>query len=116
MHHELPARLDLEWYRKQAKELVRAWHERDADAVQRVEEALGDRAHERFRLSDAQWLIASEHGYRSWAEFRRWVQTRDPEPPVGRIGRQRVGLFFHRLITSRGAGIDEDTYRHHPFG
>ena len=29
MHHELPARLDLEWYRKQAKELVRGWRERE---------------------------------------------------------------------------------------
>ena len=54
MHHELPARLDLEWYRKQAKELVRAWRERDPEAVERVEEALGERAHERFGLSDAQ--------------------------------------------------------------
>ena len=42
MHHELPARLDLEWYRKQAKELVRAWRERDPEAVERVEEALGE--------------------------------------------------------------------------
>ena len=69
----------------------------DVDAVARVEEALGDRARERFRLSDAQWLIAREHGYRSWAEFARWVETREPEPPVGRIGRQPVARL-------RGAG------------
>jgi hypothetical protein len=99
MHHELPARLDLEWYRKQAKQLVRAWRKRDADAVERVEEALGQRAHARFGLTDAQWVIASEHGYRSWAEFKRWVETRSTEPPVGRIGRQPVAWYEERART-----------------
>jgi hypothetical protein len=93
MHHELPARLDLDWYRKQAKALVKAWDARDPDAVERIEGALGERAHHRFRLSDAQWVIASEHGYRSWAEFRLWVETREPEPRVGRIGRQPLSMY-----------------------
>jgi hypothetical protein len=111
MHHELPARLDLEWYRKQAKELVRAWRERDAEAVERVEEALGDRAHDRFRLSDAQWVIASEHGYRSWAEFKRWVETREPEPAVGRIGRRPVEWYEERartLVLTKGTSLREE--------
>ena len=111
MHHELPARLDLEWYRKQAKELVRAWRERDRDAVERVEEALGERAHERFGLSDAQWVIASEHGHRSWAEFRRWVETREPEPPVGRIGRRPVAWYEERartLMLVNGTSLREE--------
>ena len=99
MHHELPARLDLEWYRKQAKELVRSWRRRDADTVERVEEALGARAQERFGLSDAQWVIASEHGFRSWADFKRWVETREPEPPVGRIGRRPVDWYEERART-----------------
>ncbi len=77
-HWELPARLDLEWYRKQAKALVRAYGAGEREAVARAEEALGERARERFRLSDAQWVIAQEHGYRSWAEFARWVETREP--------------------------------------
>jgi hypothetical protein len=102
MHHELPAPLDLEWYRKQAKTLVRDYRAGDADTVARVEEGLGDRAAERFRLSDAQWLIAREHGHGSWATFARWVAAREPEPPVGRIGRQPVaavdlGLAFERV-------------------
>lgn len=99
MHHELPARLDLEWYRKQAKGLVRAWRDHDAEAVERVEEALGERAHERFGLTDAQWVIASEHGYRSWAEFRHWVEMRPSEPPVGRIGRRPVSWYEERART-----------------
>jgi hypothetical protein len=86
MHHELPSRLDLEWYRKQAKGLVRAYAAGDANAVARVEETLGDRARERFRLSDAQWVIAQEHGHRSWAEFACWVGG-DP----GRAGMRPSG-------------------------
>jgi Ankyrin repeats (many copies) len=111
VHHELPAQLDLEWYRKQAKELVRAWRERDPEAVERVEEALGERADERFRLSDAQWVIASEHGYRSWAEFRRWVETREPEPPVGRIGRRPVAWYEERarsLMLAKGTSLRQE--------
>ena len=108
MHHELHARLDLDWYRKQAKELVRGWREREPDAVERVAEALGERAHDRFGLSDAQWVIAAEHGHRSWAEFRRWVETHEPEPPVGRIGRQPVEWYEERartLMLERGTAL-----------
>ena len=120
MHHELPARLDLEWYRKQAKDLVRGWRDGDPDAVARVEEALGERAQERFRLSDAQWVIASEHGYRSWAEFRRWIETREPEPPVGRIGRQPVRWYEERarsLMLAKGTTLrDEKLTVAHEYG
>lgn len=83
MHRELPARLDLDWYRKHAKDLVGAYRAGAPEAVERVEKRLGARARERFGLSDAQWLIAQEHGYRSWADFRGWIETRDPvSPPV----------------------------------
>src|SRR5262245_26040649 len=96
VHHELPARLDLEWYRKQAKSLVRGWRAGEGETVARIEEVLGERAHERFRLSDAQWVIAREHGFRSWAAFARWVETREPDPPVGRIGRKPVSAYEER--------------------
>jgi hypothetical protein len=86
MDHEGAAPLDLEWYRKQAKGLVRAWRAGDRDATERVERALGERAKRRFALSDAQWVIANEHGCRSWAELRRSVS----EPAV-RVG---IGAAF----------------------
>src|SRR5581483_3026632 len=90
MHHELPERLDLDWYRQRARELLRAYHANDADARERV----GTR--DRFRLADAQHVIALEHGYRNWAEFKRWLQTRSPEPPVGRIGRAPLQSYHDR--------------------
>jgi hypothetical protein len=97
MHHELPERLDLDWYRKRAKTLVRAYRAGDDSTRARVRESLGER--QRFRLGDAQHVIAVEHGFASWGDFKRWVETRQPEPPVGRIGRQPVSAYEDRART-----------------
>jgi hypothetical protein len=75
MPKELPARPDVEHYRKQAKALVRAFRDGDSPAVQRAVAALGPRARERFQLSDAQHVIAVEHDHSSWADFRRACET-----------------------------------------
>lgn len=61
--------MDLEGYRREAKRLVRAFRAGDEAAVARAAAMLGARA--RFLLSDAQHVVAREHGYRSWAELRR---------------------------------------------
>ena len=74
-HFELPAHPDLEYYRKQAKHLQRAYATGDAAAQARVADVLGDRAAERFLLSDAQFVLAQEHGFRTWAEFRADIQS-----------------------------------------
>ena len=85
-HHELPARLDFEYYRKQAKNLLKAYRTGDADARTRVAEVVGEFPR-RFALTDAQFVLASEHGFRSWGDFRHSLEA-DVEParPVGRIG------------------------------
>src|SRR5246127_3413798 len=69
-HFELPAHPDLEYYRKQAKHLLRSYEAGDAAARDRAAEVLGDRAAERFLLSDAQFVLAQEYGFRTWAGFR----------------------------------------------
>ena len=90
MHEQLPARPDLEWYRKQAKVLVRAHAAGEPDTVARVEETLGPRGRERFRLTDAQWVIAQEHGFRSWAELVRRIES--TSAPAGGLA-----LAFERV-------------------
>jgi hypothetical protein len=47
---------------------------------------LGDRAAERFLLSDAQFVLAQEHGFRNWAEFRAHIQSQSAtgDRPVAR--------------------------------
>jgi hypothetical protein len=74
-HFELPAHPDLEYYRKQAKHLQRSYETGDAAARDRAADVLGDRAAGRFLLSDAQFVLAQEHGFRTWAEFRADIQS-----------------------------------------
>jgi hypothetical protein len=86
-HFELPAHPSLEYYRKQAKHLQHSYEAGVAAARARVAEALGDRAAERFLLSDAQFVLAQEHGFRTWAEFRAHIQSRSSteDRPVSRL-------------------------------
>jgi len=80
---ELPARPNLEQYKKQAKDLVKDRAEAAPDALLRIQ-----RHHPRladlpeldvqrasFKLSDAQLIIAREHAFESWAKFARHVQA-----------------------------------------
>jgi hypothetical protein len=86
-HFELPADPDVEYYRKQAKHLQRAHATGDAAAQARVADVLGDRAAGRFLLSDAQFVLAQEHGFRTWAEFRAHVESQSStgDRPVSRL-------------------------------
>jgi len=86
-HSELPAHPDLEYYRKQAKHLQRSYETGDAAAQARAADVLGDRAAERFLLSDAQFVLAQEHGFRNWTEFRADIQSQRTtgDRPVSRL-------------------------------
>src|SRR4029077_19365497 len=87
-HSELPAHPDLEYYRKQARHLQRSYEAGDAAARARAAAPLGGpaararaaevlaaRAAGRFLLSDAQFVLAQEHGFRNWADFRAHIQS-----------------------------------------
>ncbi|WP_345578377.1 ankyrin repeat domain-containing protein [Nonomuraea rosea] len=94
-HFELPARPSLEFYRKQAKDLHRAYATGDASAEARVTDVLGGRAAERFLLSDAQFVLAQEHGFSSWARFRAHLGSRSTgeDRPVSRLLGVRPGAY-----------------------
>ena len=72
---QLPFRPDLEHYRKEAKALVREFRAGEPAARERASATLGARAGERFQLSDAQFVLAREHGLGSWAELRRAAEN-----------------------------------------
>jgi hypothetical protein len=61
----------MEYHRKQAKALVRAYRAGEPEAVERAEAVLGERARERFLLSDAQHVVAREQGHRTWRDLVR---------------------------------------------
>jgi ankyrin repeat protein len=78
----LPARPNLEQLKKQAKSLLRAAQERDADALRRVAAlpSFSSQSQEQISsevaLHDAQSVIAREHGFESWAHLREEVDAR----------------------------------------
>jgi hypothetical protein len=94
-HFELPAHPDLEYYRKQAKHLLRSYEAGEAAARDRAAEVLGDRAAGRFLLSDAQFVLAQEHGFRTWAEFRADIQDQRAtgDRPVSRLRGRGAGDY-----------------------
>lgn len=89
MHRALPARPDLDHYRKEAKVLLRAYRDGEQAAVGRAVGVLGEPARGRFLLSDAQYVIAAEHAHRSWSAVRRSIEVRRAAEARGRL--EQVG-------------------------
>jgi len=82
---DLPARPNLEQYRKQAKDLARNRGLGVPDALNRIGRhhprfhnlQESDIQSARFTLTDAQLVIAREHGFESWPKFARYIETLD---------------------------------------
>ncbi|MGH9422787.1 MAG: ankyrin repeat domain-containing protein, partial [Thermoanaerobaculia bacterium] len=74
---QLPARPDLDQYKNQAKDLLKAWKAGDVDVLQRVRQfhpRLNKLSRDEFLgadfvLADAQLVLAREHGFESWPKF-----------------------------------------------
>ena len=77
----LPDRPNLEQYRKQAKELVRAAARRDPDSLARIRKhhprlkSLPDSQLEAIALAEAQLVLAREHGFDTWPLFTKHIET-----------------------------------------
>jgi ankyrin repeat protein len=69
----LPARPNLEQYKKQAKELARLARSGDPEAAERVGK-WHPRPTATFALADAQLVIAREHGFESWPKFAKLIK------------------------------------------
>ncbi len=80
---ELPARPNLEQYKKQAKDLLRIFDLAAPHAFAAVKMhhprfrnlSDADIQKARFALSDAQLVIAREHGFESWPKFAHHIET-----------------------------------------
>ncbi|MGZ4867692.1 MAG: ankyrin repeat domain-containing protein [Candidatus Angelobacter sp.] len=79
----LPAHPSLEQYKKQAKELLKAYRSADVETIRRVKrshprfEKLAESGFEisKFALADAQLVIAREHGFESWPKFAKRIEV-----------------------------------------
>src|ERR1700733_5253294 len=80
---ELPARPNLDQYKKQAKDLVEDCRLGISGALERIQRhhprlhnlAQADVPRAAFRLTDAQLVIAREHGFESWPKFAKHIET-----------------------------------------
>ncbi len=78
----LPARPNLEQYKKQAKELLKVCASGDPEGVWRMKRhnprlaklSDGEFRQASLRLADAQRAIAGEHGFESWPKFAKHIQ------------------------------------------
>jgi len=83
----LPAHPSLEQYRKQAKELLKAYRSADVETIRRVKrhhprfEKLSEPgfAISKFALADAQLVIAREHGFESWPKLAKRIEVINSE-------------------------------------
>ncbi len=80
---ELPAHPNLDYYRKQSKDLLAAAIAASPEAVGRVlrhhprfhKAGSAEAVQSQLKLSDAQFVIAREHGFESWPKFAKHIET-----------------------------------------
>ena len=99
----LPARPSLEQYKKQAKELLKAYRSADVETIRRVQrnhprfEKLAEPGFKisKFTLADAQLVIAREHGFESWPKFTKRIELINSEAAARA---NPVGAFIEAAI------------------
>jgi ankyrin repeat protein len=91
---ELPARPNLEHYKKLAKDLLKAYRSGDPDALGRVRQhhprlsklANTELRTAKFALADAQLMIARSHAFESWPKFKKHIEAiRSKSSPVSKF-------------------------------
>lgn len=127
MTRTLPERPSLDQYKRQAKELLKACRNGDAEARERLRARLprlaaaSDSEAARIALADAQRVIALEHGFPSWAKFKRRIEavTSDaaeplrPFSPYMHTYEDRTGGLLSLLRRADPAALDL-LRKHHP--
>ncbi|MBR1267891.1 hypothetical protein JQ629_10280 [Bradyrhizobium sp. AUGA SZCCT0222] len=90
-----PDRLNLDHLKKQAKDLIRLYRQRDGDAFARFRRALPAAAGQsddqiaslNLRLHDAQSCVARDYGFASWQDLRRYLEA---QSAIGSEREERV--------------------------
>src|SRR5262245_48421097 len=81
----MPVGPKLEPYKKQAKDLVKAYKSGDPEALRRVQQyprrrKLPEPESAAFTPTDARYVIASEHGFNSWHHLSQHLEGLDQSP------------------------------------
>ncbi|HEX2168248.1 MAG TPA: hypothetical protein VHG09_13525, partial [Longimicrobiales bacterium] len=116
----LPPHPSLEQQKKLAKELLRAWRDGDPAAHDRISRRLPDKS--RITLADAQFVIAREYGFSSWAELKTHIAAGDGglhprvEEELRRAFERRDAAALHDLLSQHTAARSLINAPVFPFG
>lgn len=102
----LPSHPSLDQQQKLAKELLKAFHAGEAEAHERIRLHLPDK--KRITLADAQFILAREYGFESWAKLKAQIRTM----AVGVLGRPVWEAFRHAFAERDAAAVRELLERH----
>jgi ankyrin repeat protein len=75
MSRELPAKPNLEHLKKQAKELLRSFQQRNSDAEGRFRASASNCIPKTAKLADAQHVIARDYGFATWPKLKEHVES-----------------------------------------
>jgi hypothetical protein len=100
----LPERSNIDHLKKQAKELIRLYRSRDAEAIDRFRLALpaaagrseDEIASLKLGLHDAQSCVAREYGFASWTDLKSYVEAHS----AGRSDQASRTLNWLKLVYS----------------
>jgi ankyrin repeat protein len=112
---ELPARPNLEQYKKQAKDLAEDCGLGVPEALARVQRhhprftAIADETSKsRITITDAQLVIAREHGFESWPKFAAHITTLNLERSVAALA-DPVASFIRAACVPRESSHNSGT-------
>lgn len=117
---ELPATPNLEQYKKQAKDLVKDRQDGIAGALGRIrrhhprfhkQPDTQEIRNRRFTVTDAQLVIAREHGFESWPKFANHIETIRLIQSVGSLA-DPVSAFIEAACVPRHSGHNSGTLEH----
>lgn len=79
--HPLPPFSTLARFRRNAKQLLKAYHENSSICEERITRQCPDdlRGGREFQLADAQRVVARECGFESWAKLKKYLEAYPPQ-------------------------------------
>jgi ankyrin repeat protein len=116
---QLPGRPNLEQYKKQAKELLQAHRAADPEAIRRIHRhhptlhrlPVADIACAHFTLTDAQLILAREHGFESWPKFAAHLETHRLIRTVANLPNP-IAAFIESACIPRHDSHSSGTFEH----
>lgn len=108
MTKQLPAQPNIEYDKKQAKQLLKAFRDHDDAAIARIHQYLPHVQHQPqdtivtfpLTLMQAQTVIAREYGFKSWGDLRLAIKLKNKD-----YG-DKVALFKQAIYTHDAQAID----------